>query len=269
MPANPASLRLEDVYRAQLKRLWRQVTGLIVARYAIDSSDIAASYDDFATFAASQIAVGQEAGITLAHAYLTTFAEMEGKSLELAPARAVGETIDGRPLVEALGATRAKMLLQIKEGRTPAEAISFGRFSTERFAHTEVVDASRHELSRQMEISEEVSGWRRVASGNSCGACLAAANGEVHTNSYRFFRHAGCDCFQEPVLRGVKERVHSPTGKQRFNALSPEEQNALLGEEKAKLIRSGEADFQDLIKIERPEEWENVITEAPLEALTN
>lgn len=269
MPANPQSLRTEEAYRQQLKRLWRRVVAVVESQYrALDQRDLAESFRAFIPSAAAVIELGQAQAITLADAFVATYVAQElDEGLDVTPEREAGRTFDGRRLEEALSATPAKVFLALKMGRPLAEAMNFGRFSVARLAHTEVVDASREELKHQMDAADQIEGWRWSAQGSACGACLAADNGRVRPTSATLIGHAGCDCVMEPVVSGVDETVFRPTGQERFQSLSTAEQNARLGESKAEAIRSG-TPFSELIKTERHEEWRASITEAPLEAIT-
>lgn len=270
MPANPQSLRAEEAYRAQLKRLWRRVVAVVESQYrSIDPDDLAASFRAFIPSAATVIEMGQAQAVTLADAFVSTYVAHElDEGLDVTPEVSPGQTVDGRRLEEALSATPAKVFLALKMGRPIGEALNFGRFSVARLAHTEVVDASREELKHQIDTADQVKGWRWSAQGSACGACLAADNGAIRPTSSTLIGHAGCDCVMEPVVAGVRETIHRPTGKERFESLNLAEQNALLGDKKAEAVRSGDVAFTDLIKTERHEEWRSSITEAPLEAIT-
>ena len=269
MPANPQSLRTEEAYRQQLKRLWRRVVAVVESQYrSLDPQDLAGSFRAFVPSAAAVIEMGQAQAITLADAFVATYVAQElDEGLDVTPERPAGRTTDGRRLEEALSAAPAKVFLALKMGRPLGEALNFGRFSVARLAHTEVVDASREELKHQMDTADQIEGWRWSAQGSACGACLAADNGAIRSTSSTLIGHAGCDCVMEPVVTGVEETIYRPTGKERFESLSVAEQNARLGESKAEAIRTG-TPFSDLIKTERHEEWRPSITAAPLEAIT-
>lgn len=270
MPASRRSLDLQENYRRELKKLWRRVVLLVEDRYRqIDPDDLTRSFQAFVPSAAALVAMGQEQAITLADAFLTSYVSEEKDTVVDLTAERIppATTFDGRRLEEALSATPAKVFLALKAGRSIDDALSFGRFSAARFAHTEVVDASRQELKVQMEAADEVRGWRWSAQGSACGACLAADNGAIRSPSTTLIGHAGCDCVMEPVVTGVKERVQRLSGQEKFHALPVTEQNKRLGEEKAELVRSGAVPFSDLVKTERHEEWRPSITERPLEEL--
>jgi hypothetical protein len=270
MPASRRSLDLQENYRRELKKLWRKVVALVEDRYRqIDPDDLSRSFREFVPAAATLVGMGQQQAIILADAFLTAYVGAEKQTTVELAAEPIppATTFDGRRLEEALAATPVKVFLALKAGRPVADALAFGRFSAARFAHTEVVDASRQELKVQIEAAEEVRGWRWSAQGSACGACLAADNGAIRSPSTTLIGHAGCDCVMEPVVAGVKERVQRLSGQEKFHALPVAEQNKRLGEEKAELVRSGAVPFSDLIKTERHEEWRPSITEQPLEEL--
>lgn len=269
MPANPRSLELEESYRRSLQRLSRRVSALLLDRFRrVEPDDIKRSLREFIPVAAATIGLGQEQAITLARAYLGSFVQAEvGDNPELTEPRAAGVTFDGRVLEEGLSATPAKVLLAIKMGRPVRDALAFGAFSVTRFATTEVIDASRQELQQQMESAEQVKGWRWSAAGSACGFCAAKDDGTVYRPTSGLAGHAGCSCIQEIVVRDVEETIIRPTGKEIFEALSVEQQNERFGEAKADLLRKGSISFEDLIKVERHEEWRPSGTEAPLKSL--
>ena len=119
-----------------------------------------------------------------------------------------------------------------------------------------------------MASEDRVKGWRRVIGGNPCGACLAEADGRTHDPTDPFRRHSHCRCVREPVVRGVPDRYRRPTGREHFDALTPEGQAALFhgrgGEEKAALIRSGAVPLEALVKREPQVVTPDQFTEAPL-----
>ncbi|HTE62876.1 MAG TPA: hypothetical protein VK631_21155, partial [Solirubrobacteraceae bacterium] len=110
-----------------------------------------------------------------------------------------------------------------------------------------------------------VIGWRRVTRGG-CGACLAAADNIVQRGDLKVHPH--CECTAEPVLAGVSDSIVRPSGREVFASWPQEQQDALLGPEKAALIRSGEVPFERLIAPQPMAIAPDGLTEAPLAALT-
>jgi hypothetical protein len=165
----------------------------------------------------------------------------------------------------------APALLTVKmalgQRRPPARALAMGLARASRTVSVEAMAAPRTALDRAMDAHPRVRAKRRVTSLNACLACLAAADGEARSIGNRLRVHPHCRCTDEPVLRGVRERVHRPTGRDLFDALTPAQQNARYGAEKAELIRSDQVPFDALVHPQPMATVPDEITEAPLSAL--
>jgi hypothetical protein len=79
--------------------------------------------------------------------------------------------------------------------------------------------------------------------------------------------HDHCKCTSEPIVRDIPDRYPRKDGQQIFDAMTPTEQDTLLGGEKAQLIRSGQVPLAALIEVSPMRAIPDQITEAPLEAL--
>lgn len=128
-------------------------------------------------------------------------------------------------------------------------------------------------LGDQMVEQPEVIGWRRRAEPGACGACLALADGSIHTPGASMATHPRCRCVTEMVIRGVNDTEWGrPTGQEMFDGMSPTEQDALFlghgGAEKARLLRSGEVAMSDLVSEGSARlGGRRIITETPLKDL--
>lgn len=272
MPANEAAVRVTDGYRRRLaalragaentsRSLWEQ----------IDPEDLDGTYPRWLEPTVQAVTAAQNRSLTLSAGYLAAFitASTGRRTLpqKIDPAEFVGKSRDGRPLVEALTPPLWTVKLAIREGKSITEALSAGLNRAQRGIGMDTYTPAWAGLSAVMSSQGGVTGWRRVTSGNACGACLGAATGAIRATDDVPEVHGGCQCTAEPVLSGVRERVPRPTGQDTFNALTPDEQNARFGEEKAELIRGG-TPLSDLVAHSHMETEQNWITEKPLDAVS-
>lgn len=266
MPANPRSLALGRAYRDGADRTWRATNQAVLALLAgIDTADIGGSFRAVLPNIGAVIRLGQGRAQDLSVAYFRRLAELEtGRAAGREPADLVGKTVDGRPIGVALAATPAKVVMGLRRGWSTTKALTFARFAFTRTTQTTVMDTARAELRNQMK-SPGVVGWRWRSRG-TCGACLALDDGSVRGSGEFMRAHPNCECLPEPGF-DVEERIQPETGRERFMGLPKAEQDALLGHEKAELIRTGAIAWSQLVKTEQHKEWRPSITEAPLEQL--
>ncbi len=255
-------MTVTERFQARLEVLSEAAARAVVARLrAVDPQDLGPSMRAFVEDAAAIVESGQAAAIALAGGYFRAHSrEQFGEALDLDETADAGMTADGRTIEQALAATPAKFFLALQLGRGLAEAMSFAEFSAARLARTEVVDAGSRALTGAADAIGV--GWRWVASG-TCGACLAMDDGSVRTGPLN--RHPGCRCVAAPSLGTAEDR---PTGRERFDAMTDTEQDALLGPEKAGLLRSGEISWEDLVHVERFRRWTPAVVEATLDQAT-
>jgi hypothetical protein len=93
------------------------------------------------------------------------------------------------------------------------------------------------------------------------------ATGAIQADDEVLEVHPSCSCSKEPVVADAPDRVMRPTGTEVFERLSAQEQDSLLGPDKAELVRSGDIPLHSLIEKQEQAVLPTVITEAPLEAL--
>lgn len=272
MPATERSLAITDAYRARMIAAREAVARILLDRWRyLDWNDLAGSFDEWRGTAAWAIAAGQREAATLSGAYLAAYVASEtGERAEATvdPDAYTGTTRDGRPIAPLLGVALIATKQAILRQRPPRDALAAGAARAVRIARTEVMEAGRRALGDAMQAEPRVKGYRRVTSGRrSCGACLGLASGEIRRTNRGLQIHASCRCTAEPVLAGVREEVHRPTGREMFERMSPAEQDATLGP-KAALIRSGDADLRDLVATHHNPVWQDTIDEAPLSSIT-
>ncbi|MGE4424988.1 MAG: ADP-ribosyltransferase [Solirubrobacteraceae bacterium] len=134
-----------------------------------------------------------------------------------------------------------------------------------RVAHDATVDAFRDAMFEQIAADPELIGWRRLAEPTACAACLALADGRVHTDR-RMLRHTRCRCIPVPV---TATSAPLPTGRELFDAMSEEEQDQAFGGRggrvAAQALRDGKAELTDFVQIDedRLERTDYVLSQRP------
>jgi hypothetical protein len=267
VPASETSLKLLRRYHDQVTSIASQ-TAVTVER-VISRVEPGADFQSALDTAENLIHAAQSAAASLAGGFFNSYALLETGEPpgEIDPLdENAGASIDGRALADVLGATRAKILGALREGRTFEEAIALGRASASRVAQTEVMDAARLELDHHMKEHPGVSRWRWLAHG-TCPVCLGLDGSRERSPGESLNGHPGCKCIQQPVFDGAEDVVPRPTGRDRFDALSMHEQDNLLGSDRAELIRTGELDWDDLIQESTSEEWRDIVSQRPVEEL--
>jgi hypothetical protein len=267
MPANERSARITDAYRERLLLL--QQRAVLLGRWTVNVQDIDGTGKAWADRAVAQLGVIQRTGVTLTAGYIAAFIASElGRRPEQPPVdhSAVGKAQDGQPLEKSLLAALITVKTALKQNRAAQDALRLGEQRATRLIASTALAAPRAALHSAIETDPQIVGWRRVTFGG-CGACLAAADGVIHDVRKPLRVHDHCRCTAEPVLEQVTESFHRPTGRETFDGMSFEQQAALLGEEKAALIRSGTVPFERLIQPQPMAIAPDGITERPLAAL--
>ena len=267
MPSSQRSLRVTSAYRERLagiqSRLARDVGGIWDA---IDPADFSGTYD--AARVARLIEAAQRRAAQTSSGYLSAFlsSELGRRTSGLPTSIDTGETPAGRPLTAATFGVILGVKQKIGEGATVADALALGRVELLRLADVAAYRVARQTLTRGLTADDRFTGWRRAVRG-TCGACLGAATGSLASPGEEIETHPGCQCVQEPQVRGVAQRFHRPSGATIFAAYSVARQNELLGEEKAQLVRDGHYELADLIDHSPIEHGPDILTERPLDAL--
>ena len=279
MPAAERSLRVTDAYRAAL--LGQRERVVVIARRlwtTIDSDQIDVTFARMLDTLALTTETAQRHAVGLTDAYVVAFLASElGPATPPPPAseadRYAGVARDGRPLAKVLLPALATIKMARSGGLGESDALRAGLARTVRTLSLETLAAPRGALADVLRADDRIVGYRRVTSANACGACLAAATGAIHDSDVTLDVHGHCRCSHEPVVRGARDRFRRPTGREIFDAKTPEEQDALFtgrgGAEKAELIRSGAVAFDALITRSPMATVDDAITETPLQALTS
>lgn len=178
-----------------------------------------------------------------------------------------GRTADGRPVrqVLALAAVSASVALSQRRGRQAALQAGLNR--AVRVMRTESMEAARGSLSDAMQADDRIVGWRRQTSARPCGACLGLAARGLRATDEALRIHPACSCTAVPVVDGVVERVTLVTGTALWERMTPAEQDAAIGPEKAQLVRQGDAQLGDLITEHHHPDWPDGVYETPLARL--
>lgn len=277
MPRNQAGVELTDRYRRQLLALRQQTTLRVAPAWAaVQVSDLDAWLARMGPVIVAIIAGGQGATVALAGAYHLAYVRNELEDPTIPPpegadaAARVGQTVDGRPLEVALGPVIATVTQGLALGWSAEKAHRAGWNKLARATAWQTISAGHLALSDTNQASDHVTGWRRVASQNSCGACLGLADGHVMRDSTPMRRHSHCRCVAAPVIQGVTERARYQTGQQLFDQLTRDEQAALFagrgGADKATVAR--EQGVAVLVETDRTDTAGTLIGERPLEAVT-
>lgn len=254
MAATSASLRLTDAYRERLARIRRSTIATIARLWTLDVDDVDASFVAWLAIADRLLTATQADAVRATDAYAAAYIGTElgraARPIGLEAASIAGTAADGRTLRELLRPSLFTVKGAIAAGRTFAEASSLGQARALRAATTELDGAADRALDAVLDEHDAIIGWRRVASGGACGACLAAMTGAVQSTARLLERHPHCSCTKEPVVAGAPDRVTRPTGRELFEQMSAAEQNRLFagrgGKEKAELLRTGKVAFDDL-----------------------
>lgn len=161
--------------------------------------EIDPAFERFGLRAVPLIAAAQAAAQDMEAAYLRALLTAEmGETVEppTAPGDIVGRTEKGLPLAIGMAPFAAMVKAQIGTGKTPAEALEYGRYLAARFADAEVIRVS-DETSRAVAMQTPLfSGWFGSVNKDACDPCWATNDGE-HSMDAEFYRHAACKCTRE------------------------------------------------------------------------
>lgn len=272
MPSSRRAVRATDTYRRQAQALRARAEHLTKANWAlVRGANLDTSHAAYVAVTAPALTTLQRAGARLASGYLAAYVAVElgthpqprGHS---ARASSVGQSRAGKPLADALGSSLFIVKKQIKDGQDIDVALDTGLARAVMNAGEDAIFAARDTLSEGIRQDDRVIGWRRVSSGG-CGACDAAATGAIQEDDQVLEVHPACACDKEPVVAGAPDTVQRPTGEEMFHAMSTTAQDAMLGVEKAQLVRGGDVPFHALLDRSPMTAMPDMLTEAPLAAL--
>lgn len=269
MPASARSILVTDEYRKRLRVLRQHATAAARAAWVLDPADLDRTHAAWLARTAPLLTELQRSGARLSVGYLAAFMQSEtGRRIPplVVAGDHAGRARDGRPLTEALAPSLYTVKAAIGDGRPPDQAIKLGLDRALSVVGEESIAPARATVADGIHQEPGIIGWRRVT-GGGCGACLAAATGAIQADDETLEVHPSCSCSKEPVLGDVPDTVRRDSGHDIFRALSSSEQDALLGHEKATLVRDGHVPFDRLIQRERFAVLPDGLTERPLQDL--
>lgn len=272
MPAKTSSVRITDAWRARQYQLTDATVRAVVASWRnLDWEQLDASFRRWMTSAVATVEMAQRESVRLADAYLAAYLGSElGEAVRTVgadPDEYAGKTSRGDDLRLGFAPALIAVKVAITQKRPQRDVLLSGMARAVKATRSAVMESSRRALADMMRDDPRVVGARRVTRG-TCGACLALA-GERVDEGQPLDSHPNCACVPEPVIRGVRETVHRPTGEQMWDAMSVAEQNRFFvgrgGEAKAELIRAGVVTLASLVARSRGPDGHGQITEAPLD----
>lgn len=275
MARTEASFQITDAYQQHLLADRFAVAGAVAHSWqSLDPSDLDGSGARWVAGMAPLLAAYQARGVTASDGYLSAF--LASELATHVPPRGIDPTpylvaASGAPLDQLLVNPLVTVKLAVAKGRPIEVALHLGLVRATRTAAVEALDAPRRALLDLMAEDDRVEGWERLTSPHACGACLALATGDTHDPHKPLPTHDHCRCVTEPVVKRVRHTVRRQTGREMFDALSPDEQAALFhgrgGAEKAELLRSGAVPFDALVHRDAMAAVPDQFTEASLTAL--
>jgi hypothetical protein len=226
----------------QLRKLWR----------LIDPARIVASWGRLLPDVLAALGTSQATAAAAAGAYVDDALEAQGIAADAAgrinPGAFAGIASDGRPLATLLLEPSITALSQIKQGATPAQALSSGHFVLDLITRTQVADAGRVAVGTAIVARPQATGYVRMIVGTTCSRCLILAGRRYEWNA-GFRRHPRCDCRHIPVGEDAPgDLATSPRAY--FDSLDREGQDELLGEAGAEAVRNG-ADVAQVVNARR------------------
>jgi hypothetical protein len=215
----------------ELGKLWRHV----------DRNRIAASWGGLLPQVLAILGTSQATAAAAAGLYVDDALAESGVSIESAgrvqPGAFAGIASDGRPLASLMLTPAITTLEQIKQGATPARALTSGRFVLDLITRTQVADAGRVAVGTAIAARPEVGGYVRMIVGKTCARCLILAGRRYRWNE-GFRRHPRCDCRHVPVAENVPGDLRTDP-QAYFDSLDKAGQDELLGKAGAEAVRSG------------------------------
>jgi hypothetical protein len=156
---------------------------------------------------------------------------------EFIPDSLAGVASDGRELASLLYHPAITTLFAIKEGATPARAVSYGAYATDLIVRTQIIDAARVSDGVALAARPVLKGWVRMLSLPSCSRCIVQA-GRVFDWNDGFMRHPRCDCRHIPAPEDVLGDLRTDP-LEAFNSMTREEQDFRFTKSGAQAIRDG------------------------------
>lgn len=203
MPS-PAARALTTRHRAELE----QVRAVVVRRMrslasGASTADIDAWWASIEPRVVRLVERGSQAAATLAESYLRRHAALEGVSLS--PVR----SLPGRAAIRDSMRITGPVAFKSHMARTGSEAASL-RTMADRMsgaASRHAMNGDRDTVMRTFAERDEVAGWRRIGTGDSCPFCLMLiGRGAVYSKgTVDFQAHDSDQCMPEPLYRREAE----------------------------------------------------------------
>lgn len=271
MPGSLRSLSVTEAYRTRLNTIRQRVEREAANRWPIIEELDRTNWPERM---AGVLSAAQTEATRVTAGYLAAFLSSELGRRVTSPAidsrRYAGLSRDGRPLSESLRSPLIGTFAALKDGKTPGEALAYGKNRAVRMVEMDLMNAARTSLSDAMEADDRIHGWQRSVKG-TCGACLGDIDVEVSVElpSLPLDIHPNCQCVTQPVVARVPMRYPLATGAARFAQMSHAEQDRDLGPDTAKAIRDGDASLGDLVgRSKLDSDQPDFLTQKPLDAAT-
>tara|TARA_R100000655_G_scaffold109699_1_gene165015 strand:+ start:3424 stop:4386 length:963 start_codon:yes stop_codon:yes gene_type:complete len=160
---------------------------------------------------------------------------------------------NGIPVDEVLGPSVGRVrALQSQQGMSVEAALLETEDLIDGILETILADTARAAEQAAMAQRPWVDGWVRVAEPGACSRCIVLT-GKFFLFNEGFERHPRCRCDHVPAPsdgEALKWLLSAETPEGRFEALTPEEQDATFGEAGAQAIREG-ADISQVVNARR------------------
>lgn len=249
MATTIAAANVTAEYRQRVAALVRQVDERTLELWHgnVSWDDLRGTYAPVAGRVQGLVEEAQRQALRMAVGYFSGYLATElGERTEL-PAfdstTYVGLSFGGTPIKESLDNPLAAMLSAIRDDMPDPLGIGLRRLRNQ--IDLDMKAPARQLLQDLMQADERVIGWRRVT-GGTCGACLGTS-GENLPPGTPLNVHPHCQCVSEPIPQGREPDIR-PSAQQRFERMSPKEQDEAFGTETALALRQGMIRLDDLIE---------------------
>lgn len=247
----------------------RAAAAAVTAWQQVTADDIDATVAVAVAGLSSVLEQHQATAVRLTNRYAQQFVADElGRPRRIAAAPvdrwAGGSRVDGKTLSQAIGNGNIAAKAMIAQGMAPEAAVRAAGAQLLRNAGEEVMHPARAAMTEIVRETDVITGYRRVASGGACAACLALMDGATRDEPLEVHDH--CSCTGEPVVRGVRETIVRPTGIDLVARMTQEQMVAQFGPATAEALRTGAAQLRDLVQREHYAALPTGITQAPLTA---
>ncbi|MFG1847787.1 VG15 protein [Micromonospora carbonacea] len=224
-------LRLVDAVATIARQLWMRV----------DPGDIARSWTTQLADLVPVTNAAQLAAVRTAEQYLNDVLDVQGVDPagdgRVAAPSLAGVASDGRPLATLLYEPAVGVLSAIRDGANVDRAMAGGYVALDTMVRTQVADAGRVADQVATVTRRQVTGFRRMVVGRTCGRCVVLAGRWYRWNT-GFDRHPRCDCVHVPAAEDTADAI-STDPKAWFDSLDEAEQNRQFTAAGAQAIRDG------------------------------